>query len=50
LERSLENASELVLVLNQVVQDVAEQAVEDDEGGVNLGLLVARDEGEELVE
>jgi hypothetical protein len=33
-----------------VVQDVAEKPIEDDESGVNLRLVIALDESEELVE
>mmetsp|Transcript_19732 Transcript_19732/g.24346 ORF Transcript_19732/g.24346 Transcript_19732/m.24346 type:complete len:472 (-) Transcript_19732:9-1424(-) len=49
-ESSLEDASELVLVLDEVVKDVAEQSVKDDQCGVNLSLLLTLDELEEEVE
>lgn len=50
LECSLENASKLVLVLDQVVEDVAEQSIEDVECSVNLSLDFTLDELEEQIE
>ena len=50
LESSLEDASELVLVLYEMVKDVTEESVEDDESGVNLCLVLTLNELEESVQ
>ena len=50
LERPLKDAAKLVLVLHQVVKNVAEEPVEDLESGVDLSLILPLNEGEELVE
>ena len=49
-ERPLENTAKLILELDQVIQNVAEQAIEDNESGIDLSLGLALDEGEERVE
>jgi len=50
LECPLEDATKLVLVLHQVVKNVAEEPVEDLESGVDLSRILPLNEGEELVE
>lgn len=50
LECSLEDASKLILVLYQVVKNVAEKPVKDDKSSVDLCLVISLDEGEEEVE
>ena len=46
----LEDSSKLILVLYQVVKNVAEKTIEDKKSSVNLCLVVSLDEGEEEVE
>ena len=49
-ERPLKNTAKLILELDQVVKDVAEQAIEDNESGIDLSLGLTLDECEERVE
>ena len=50
LQSPFKNLAELILVLNEVVENVAEETVEDVQGSINLGFLLSLNEGEENIE
>jgi len=50
LQSALENPSKLILVLDQVVEDVAKKSIEDDKSCIDLSLVLTLDELEEKVE
>jgi hypothetical protein len=50
LQGALKNSSKLILVLDEMVEDVAEETIEDNQGRVNLGLLLSLDKLEQEIE